>query len=95
MKKVVLFFVFLTSFSMVFDAKAQYDPLYNQYNFDQLMLNPAYAGVHDILTTSLLVRGQWVNIDGAPTTATLTGHTSLGNNKAGVGATIINETFGV
>jgi len=95
MKKAVLFLVFAVLISLTSPVKAQYDPLYNQYNFDQLMLNPAYAGVHDIMTTSLLVRAQWYNFGGAPTTATLTGHTSLGNNKAGVGATIINETYGV
>jgi type IX secretion system PorP/SprF family membrane protein len=96
MKKFCLVFFLLLIFIFSFaPVKAQYDPLYNQYNFDQLMLNPAYAGVHDILTTSLLYRAQWAGFEGAPQTATLTGHTSLGNNKAGVGATIISERYGV
>lgn len=74
---------------------AQYDPLYNQYNFDQLVINPAYAGIHDLMTMSVLFRQQWTNIDGAPRTYTYTGHTSVAQNKAGVGLNIISEAYGV
>lgn len=87
--------IIIVSFGGSFTANAQYDPLYNQYTFDQLMINPGYTGVHNLMTFSALFRQQWVDIEGAPTTSTLTGHTSIGNNSAGVGMFIVNENYGV
>lgn len=93
MKKV--FYVLVTVMAMVsLRAHAQYDPLYNQYSFDQLMINPAYAGVNEVLTVNLLARQQWVNLPGAPRTINLNAHTSLGKTS-GVGASLITESFGV
>jgi len=95
MKKVYILSILVALFSFVHTGKAQYDPLYNQYSFDQLMINPAYTGVHDIFSVSLISRIQWVNIEGAPITNTFTANTSIGNNKAGIGAILINDRFGV
>ena len=77
------------------ESRAQYDPLYNQYQFDQSMINPAYAGALDVLRVGVFIRKQWVNIEGAPLTNTVTGHTSIANNTAGVGLLVINDQFGV
>jgi len=87
---IMLFFLLFSN-----PGKAQYDPLYNQYSFDQLLINPAYAGANDIFTINSIYRLQWANIQGAPQTISLSGHSSIANNKAGVGLTVINETFGV
>jgi len=95
MKKVYILSILVALFSFVHPGKAQYDPLYNQYNFDQLMINPAYTGIHDIFSVSFISRIQWVNINGAPITNTFTVNTSIGNNKAGIGAILINDSFGV
>ncbi len=95
MKKVIICCFSLMIFLISHTGKAQYDPLYNQYNFDQLMINPAYTGVHDVFSISVISRIQWVNINGAPITNTLTVNTSIGNNKAGIGAILINDRFGV
>ena len=95
MKNVVVVGLLLCGTLWSFQSKAQYDPLYNQYSFDQLMINPAYAGANDILTINSMYRRQWAGFDGAPSTITLSGHTSIAKNKAGIGAVVINETFGV
>lgn len=95
MKKIIFFSAVLFFMLGNFATRAQYDPLYNQYSFDQLMINPAYAGANDVFTINSIFRRQWNGIDGAPQTLSLTGHTSIANNNAGVGLTVINETFGV
>ncbi len=95
MKKVIIFSFSLMIFLINHRGVSQYDPLYNQYNFDQLMINPAYTGVHDVFSISVISRIQWVNIDGAPITNTFTANTSIGNNKAGIGAILINDRYGV
>ncbi len=72
---------------------AQQDPMFTQYMFNQLAINPAYAGSREVLSIMMLGRQQWVGFDGAPTTATLTGHSPIIENMAG-GASIIYDSFG-
>ena len=51
-------------------AYAQQDPLFSQYMFNKLVVNPAYAGSREVFTADLLNRYQWVGIEGAPKTLT-------------------------
>lgn len=74
---------------------AQYDPLYNQYVFNQMLINPAYAGSFDIVSITLMSRAQWTGIEGAPITNSLTGHTSIFKNKGGTGLYVLNDQLGV
>jgi type IX secretion system PorP/SprF family membrane protein len=74
---------------------AQLDPLYNQYFFNQAMINPAYTGVNDIFNATAISRTQWLGIDGAPTTNTLNVTTSAFKNKMGLGANLIYDTYGI
>ncbi|MTI20249.1 type IX secretion system membrane protein PorP/SprF [Fulvivirga sp. RKSG066] len=91
MKRILTILSLLWSFSVV----AQQDPLYNQYQFNQLMINPAYAGIYERLSIGLISRVQWAGVDGAPVTNTLTGSTSLLRGKVGAGLTAIYDRFGV
>lgn len=74
---------------------AQLDPLYNQYFFNQAMINPAYTGVNDIFNATAISRTQWLGIDGAPTTNTLNVTSSAFKNKVGLGALLIYDTYGI
>ncbi len=87
--------IFLTLLLLVFTSKAQYDPLYNQYLFNQALINPAYVGAFDNASVTLMSRAQWVGIEGAPVTNSLTAHTSIFNNKGGVGVYVLNDRLGV
>lgn len=75
-------------------AHAQQDPMFTQYMFNTLALNPAYAGSADIMTIMALSRHQWVGLEGAPTTQTFTLHTPLKNQNIGLGFSIINDKVG-
>lgn len=72
----------------------QQDPMFTKYMFNSLTFNPAYAGSWDHMTVGLLHRSQWVEIDGAPTTQSLTLHTPLKNERIGVGLSLINDKIG-
>ncbi len=74
---------------------AQQEPLYSQYMFNSLPLNPAYAGTQDYLSASIIARKQWLAIDGAPSTQTLSIHTPIQKSKMGLGITAINDKIGV
>ena len=76
-------------------VKAQYDPLYNQYVFNQMLINPAYAGAFDNASITFMSRLQWAGVEGAPFTNSLTAHSSIFDNKGGVGVYFLDDKFGV
>lgn len=78
-----------------FSGKAQQDPQYTQYMYNTQVVNPAYAGNRDVLSFGLLYRTQWVGLEGAPKTATLTADTPIGASKnMGLGLTIVRDEIG-
>lgn len=77
-----------------FPAFSQQDPQYSLYMFNQLALNPAYAGSRDVMSATLLYRSQWMNIDGAPVTAALAIQAPLRKNKMGLGLEIVSDKLG-
>jgi type IX secretion system PorP/SprF family membrane protein len=49
----------------------QQQPIYAQYMFNMLNVNPAYAGSRDVGNLNVLLRKQWLGIDGGPTTGSI------------------------
>jgi type IX secretion system PorP/SprF family membrane protein len=76
------------------NASAQQDPMFTQYMFNTLAVNPAYAGSADMVTMSAIYRDQWVDFDGAPVTQTIAMHGPLRKESISVGGTIINDKHG-
>ena len=72
---------------------AQQDSHYTQYMYNQSILNPAYAGINDYMSTGILYRSQWLGMEGAPKTATAFLHTPVAKN-VGVGLSFINDNIG-
>ena len=66
---------------LVLPSFGQQDPLFSQYMFNPLIINPAYAGSREALSATILHRSQWVGFDGAPTTQTLGVHAPLRKKK--------------
>ena len=62
--------------------------------FNSLVYNPAYAGSNDHMAIAALLRTQWIGVEGAPRTQTLTLHTPLKNDRVGIGGSIINDKIG-
>ena len=54
--------------------KAQQEPMFTQYVFNESFINPAYAGSHEGLSMNMLYRDQWVGLKGSPKTQTFTMH---------------------
>lgn len=91
MKKLYIIFTIVASGLSV---NAQQDPQYSLYQFNQMVINPAYAGARDGLAIVASVRNQWSGFDGAPRTQCMSAHTPLLNNKLGVGLTLVNDLMG-
>jgi type IX secretion system PorP/SprF family membrane protein len=75
-------------------AISQIDPLYAQYLNNPLVINPAYTGLNKEFNASASFRKQWAGFDGSPTTVNFTAHSSLFNNKMGVGLMIVKDQIG-
>lgn len=87
-------FIFLIPVLFTLCGFAQQDPQFNMYQFNPLIINPAYAGARDGLTTAFSARQQWVGFSGAPQTFALSGHMPILNKNLGVGLTITNDKMG-
>ncbi|MBB1150101.1 type IX secretion system membrane protein PorP/SprF [Myroides sp. NP-2] len=75
--------------------QAQQDPQYTHYMYNHSMINPAYAGSREGLNIFGLYRTQWVGLEGAPKTATLSMTTPLGESGLGLGVSFVNDHLGV
>lgn len=84
-----------TLFLVVTNVKAQYDGMFTQYMFNEMFINPAYAGSKEAMSATLLHRQQWVNFPGRPITTSFSLHGPLLENKMGVGLSVLNEKIGV
>ncbi len=73
---------------------AQQDAGFSQYFFNQLYINPAYAGSRQTLAGTLVHRSQWVAMPGAPATQSLTLHTPLAHTHAGIGLQVYHDKIG-
>ncbi len=72
------------AFMAVTAARAQQLPQLTQYQFNDYVFNPAVAGTRSFFELRSGHRYQWVGIQDAPRTFTLSGTTPLGRNM-GVG----------
>ena len=64
---------------------AQQQSMYGQYMFNMLNVNPAYAGSRGIGNVNALVRRQWLDINGSPTTGTFSYDERLTNKNTSLG----------
>ncbi|CAM3760099.1 type IX secretion system membrane protein PorP/SprF [Flavobacterium chungbukense] len=89
MKKLALLLLFCSA--AVF---AQQDAQYTQYMHNTININPAYAGSRGVVSVFGLYRTQWVGLDGAPETSTLSVNTPLNNSRLGLGFSLVNDKIG-
>ena len=90
MKKLIVATIVLLS---IWGSSAQQDPHYTQYMYNMNIINPAYAGSKQTLSFGILYRNQWINVDGAPKTFSLSGSSPVGKN-VGVGLSVIADEIG-
>ena len=59
------------------NALGQQDPQYTQYMYNPTSINPAYAGSRGSLSIFGHYRTQWVGLEGAPKTASVSINTCI------------------
>lgn len=91
MKKLLT--LLIVCFTMI--AYGQQENQYTQFMYNQLVLNPAYAGARGITTFQALYRGQWLGFEKPPSTKLLSFNTPLFGDKVGLGLSVANYTHGI
>jgi type IX secretion system PorP/SprF family membrane protein len=87
--------ILLTVITLVsLKSQAQQDPMYSQYMFNTLAVNPAYAGSRDVLSMTALARYQWLGVIGAPITYTFSVDMPISKERMGFGLQAFKDDIG-
>jgi type IX secretion system PorP/SprF family membrane protein len=76
-------------------AIAQTEPMYSQYMYNMLGVNPAYAGNREATSLNFFQRRQWVGIAGAPQTTSVSVDGASNDHKFGWGVQLYDDKLGV
>ena len=91
MKKRILLIAFIL---IGLSTYSQQDSQFTQYMYNTVNINPAYAGSRGVLSIFGLHRNQWVGLDGAPVTNTLSLNSPINGSNIGLGLSFINDRIG-
>lgn len=87
-------FIFWISSLFVNSVYAQQDSQYTQYMYNTISINPAYAGNRDVLSINSLYRAQWLGLEGAPRTLSLSINSPVGVKGVGLGLSVVQDKIG-
>lgn len=73
---------------------AQQDAQYTNYMYNTININPAYAGSRGVTSIFGLYRAQWIGLDGAPQTGTVSINAPIENSNVGIGFSVVNDRIG-
>ena len=95
MKRLKIIFLSALILLLAKTSMAQQDPMFTQYMFNTLAINPAYAGSRNVVSATALMRSQWTGIEGAPKTGTFTIDAPIMDKRFGVGLQVLTDKLGV
>jgi type IX secretion system PorP/SprF family membrane protein len=95
MKK--LGYLYLLMMFLCIQGLAQQDPdlHFSHYHYNNLIINPSYAGKTNDISFAGFFRNQWVGFNGAPVTGTFSVHSPIPNKNIGVGLHVITDKIGL
>ncbi len=73
----------------------QQTPMYSQYMFNMLNINPAYAGNRAVNSVNVLYRYQWAGFDGSPRTTVISWDNRENQHNVGYGIQLYNDQLGI
>ncbi len=85
----------LVGFIIGGSAYAQQQPMYSQYMFNMLNINPAYAGNREAVNINMLYRNQWAGFPGAPKTGSISYDERKAGSNVGYGLQLYSDRIGI
>lgn len=86
--------IIVICFSSVVLSCAQQPSQYSLYIFNRMAVNPAYAGMEDMLSVTGVLRRQWVDLEGSPSSQHINFHAPLPIINSGFGLSLENDALG-
>jgi len=93
--KNIIHAIFFVLFLSPFVCLAQQQPHNTQFMYYKLGYNPGFAGSQESPCVSMIVREQWLGLDGAPSVQALTFNMPLMNQRVGIGANLMRHSIGI
>ena len=94
--KLKIDYILITFFVlMVNQTIAQTEPMYGQYMFNMVGVNPAYAGNRNTTSVNFFQRRQWAGLQGAPNTTSISVDGSVYKARFGWGVQLYGDQLGV
>ena len=91
---------FMKKYSILFalaffwiEADAQQDPQFSQNLFNNIAINPGYAGSNDAISATALHRSQWMGFLGAPSTTNLGVEAAMPMLHGGLGLNVMTDNI--
>ncbi|MDH5368280.1 MAG: type IX secretion system membrane protein PorP/SprF [Cyclobacteriaceae bacterium] len=94
MIKYIGFLVIVLCF-MIQNVYGQQQVMFTQYMYNYLAMNPAYAGSHETISATALIREQWTGMEGAPSSQTFSIHSPINYQRMSLGLLVLNDNIGV
>lgn len=91
MRKLLVIFILIAG---IVKGYGQTKPMFSQYMYNMLTLNPSYAGIRNSTSLSAIFRKQWVGIEGAPSTFMASVDTKIQNSNWGLGLQLYDDEIG-
>lgn len=76
-------------------AMAQQTPMYSQYMFNMMNINPGYTGSREVPSFTMLLRNQWSGFPGAPTSGSATFDNRVEGRNHSWGAQMYYDKIGI
>lgn len=92
MKKAIL--ILIAVFGAL-SAYSQQERQYTQFMYNKLSFNPGYAGSYDAACLTGIYRNQWMGLEGAPTSISLSFDMPLNGDKVGIGLNLHSNKIGI
>ena len=88
------YFLLFLLFFYAFNSKAQQDPQFSQYIFNNLAFNPGSTGSETAILATALHRSQWVGFEDAPVSTNFSVQSPLSILNGGIGLNILTDKIG-
>jgi type IX secretion system PorP/SprF family membrane protein len=92
MKKIITLFIVTTVVGIT--GYAQLGTPLSQFSGNQMVYNPGYAGIYDLVSINLSVHKSWFGFKDSPQMINLNGHSPFSNQKHAWGWVFQNDSWG-
>ena len=93
MRKYRIIIIIVACFMFSMDLIGQSLPMYSQYMYNMVNINPAYAGSRGVPSISAILREQWVGLPGSPSTKSFSYDLPTSDKKMGLGVQLFEDKY--